>query len=104
MGFTIDSLGGMCPMQAEGTVCGQPFYWRLRHGGWLFAAHPTDPLGFIRARDDPAPEWAGFYLTGEIDETKGDNRGGWMPEEDAKRLIEACCAKAIAYFQEKTCQ
>lgn len=34
MELIITSLGGVCPVQAEGTINGKPFYFRARHGKW----------------------------------------------------------------------
>lgn len=33
-GIVIDTIGGNCPVQAEGEVDGQPFYFRARGAAW----------------------------------------------------------------------
>ena len=39
--YSIDSIGGMCPTQAEGlTQDGRYFYFRARHGQWTLHATP----------------------------------------------------------------
>lgn len=35
-GLVIDSLSGQCPVQAEGTIMGRPFYFRARGNRWSF--------------------------------------------------------------------
>lgn len=95
MDYRIESIGGSCPMQAEGEVCGVPFYWRLRHGTWRFSAH-ADPLGFL-----DQPGWDGYYEEGDIEECAANNHGGEMPEADARRLIAECCERFIDLHQEK---
>ena len=34
--ITIDSIGGTCPVQAEGTIGKFPFYFRSRNQHWSF--------------------------------------------------------------------
>ena len=45
-GLVIESVGGYCPCQAEGTMNGNPFYFRARHGYWtLCVVEPgSDPV------------------------------------------------------------
>ena len=52
-GLIVTSIGGMCPTQAEGTINGNPFYFRARHGEWTLDVPPpgTNP---VRARSDEA--------------------------------------------------
>jgi hypothetical protein len=41
MTWTIDTEQfGSMPNQAEGTLNGQPFYFRARHGGWVLRVSP----------------------------------------------------------------
>jgi len=44
----IEKIGGLCPVQAEGTIDGKPFYFRARHRQWSIGIG-DDPVG--------APEW-----------------------------------------------
>ena len=75
----IESIGGYCPCQAEGTMNGYPFYFRARHGDWQLdvaevggdpveASIPDDPALYRAEGDDP---WDGY-----------------MPVEAAKILIQ----------------
>ena len=75
----IESIGGCCPCQAEGTMNGYPFYFRARHGDWQLdvaevggdpveASIPDDPALYRAEGDDP---WDGY-----------------MPVEAAKILIQ----------------
>lgn len=41
-GAVLDTIGGNCPVQAEGDVDGQRFYFRARGASWEFHVAPTD--------------------------------------------------------------
>lgn len=83
----IDWLGGNCPVQAEGRIDGEPFYFRARGEHWSLsvgsyheictdlAVHGRDVIG--------NPRW-------EHEEEWGDGPydAGWMPEDEARRMIE----------------
>jgi hypothetical protein len=44
--YRVDSIGGMCPTQAEGEwVDGRLFYFRARHGQWWLYIDESDPVG-----------------------------------------------------------
>lgn len=48
-GYTVESIGGMCPTQAEGryTDSDRPYYFRARHGRWtLTVGEPGWPTDF----------------------------------------------------------
>ena len=38
----IDSFGGNCPVQAEGTIDGKPFYFRARGSSWSMSIGGDD--------------------------------------------------------------
>jgi hypothetical protein len=81
-GLLIDWLGGNCPVQAEGTVDGRPFYFRARGQRWsLEVADETGRLDYWHSPDSRS--W--FYQEpwGE-----GDYAAGWMPESDARDMID----------------
>jgi hypothetical protein len=91
----IDWLGGNAPVQGEGTVAGRPFYFRARGQRWSFAV--TEEPGA-----DPASIWSvedamgsGFYMEGEYGERPFE--ASWMPEEDARRIIEECAAVYLSH-------
>ena len=70
----IDTIGGACPTQAEGTVNGIPFYFRARSGAWDFTIG-SDPVG--------------QQLTGGADyEASGDDDTyGWMDTAEVEAII-----------------
>ena len=71
----IDWLGGYCPVQAEGTIDGHPFYFRARGSAWALQVGGADPViapAFVYRED-----WPG-----------GPFDAGWMSEDDAMRMIE----------------
>jgi hypothetical protein len=78
----IESVGGYCPVQAEGTINGERFYFRARHEHWLLAIGGDDP-------SDIAP-W-------EYEERYGDGpyAAGYMEVDEAKRFIEAAAERYL---------
>lgn len=66
-------LAGNCPVQAEGTINGQMFYFRARGAHWSLGIG-SEPVG--------SPTW--FYH-----EPYGDNpfAAGWMDDEEARAFI-----------------
>lgn len=73
----IDSIGGNCPVQAEGTINGLRFYFRSRGEHWSVEVHPTASGPYLDWPDDGA-EWV-------YEEEYGDGPfdAGWMPEHEA---------------------
>lgn len=74
----IKWLGGNCPVQAEGTINGEPFYFRARGEHWSLEI--TDAEG---------------KLVWEYDEDypHGQYSAGWMTEDDAKTFIALAASK-----------
>ena len=72
-GLWIRTIGGACPMQADGTMWGCPFYFRARHGEWHFyLSEPgIDPV------EGPWIHRAGGW----------ENHNGYMPEADVLAII-----------------
>lgn len=68
MNVKIDMLGGNCPVQAEGTIDGDPFYFRARGEHWSMSVGNDNWTVSIRYSHD----------------TFG---AGWMSEEEARRFI-----------------
>jgi len=81
-GLQIDWLGGNCPVQAEGTIDGVPFYFRSRGDRWSFGVGP-EPVG--------DPEWEHIEPYGEWPEA------GWITTEQAEAFIN----KAVAIYRER---
>lgn len=81
----IDWLGGNCPVQAEGTVDGEPFYFRARGEHWSMGIG-GEPVGY--------PAW-------KIKENyPGDQfAAGWMAEDEARTFIEKAAAAWAAQRQ-----
>lgn len=73
---TLRYLGGNCPVQAEGTVDGKPFYFRARGNEWRMNIGGEDEAVII------TPEW-----------TYAENYGaepfaaGWMSEAEAAAFM-----------------
>lgn len=80
-GAVLDHIGGNCPVQAEGTVDGQHFYFRARYDEWQFHVAATKAEIF----DNPT------FL---IERTYGSGfDAGWMPEHEALGFIVASIAE-----------
>lgn len=76
-GLVIESLGGNCPVQAEGTVDGIPFYFRSRGDEWSFGIG-AEPVG--------GPDW-------EYHQTYGIwPAAGWITEDEARAFIAQAAA------------
>jgi len=88
MAYEITSIGGNCPVQAEGMIGGLPFYFRARGEHWSFRVadkpdgDPVDGLGFYYEES---------YAEGE------QFAAGWMEESEARTFIE----KAAKLYEEK---
>lgn len=80
----IDMIGGNCPVQAEGTVCGKSFYFRARGDEWRMNIGGEDVIL------DPEWSYSQPYGSGPYD-------AGWMTVEEAEAFIKSCADK---YMQE----
>jgi len=78
----ITELGGNCPVQAEGTIRGELFYFRARGNRWSLSIG-SDPIG--------SPAWWMVEQYGE-----GPYDAGWMPEDDAEKFIRKAAALYLA--------
>lgn len=74
----IDNVGGNCPLQAEGTINGLPFYYRARWDTWSIGIGGEPIL---------APAW--FYHEEVVD-------AGWLSPEDG---VEHIHQAAFLYAQ-----
>lgn len=70
----IDMIGGNCPVQAEGSIDGQPFYFRARGSRWTLSVGGPDVVG--------NPDW--FY---EEPYGSGPYDAGWMAEDVARAFL-----------------
>jgi hypothetical protein len=77
----IDWLWGFCPVQAEGTIDGEKFYFRARGIHWRIG---------IGGDVVTNPTWGYGESYGS-----GEFAAGWMPEEEAKDFI----VKAVELYR-----
>lgn len=77
----IASLGGNCPVQAEGSIDGKPFYFRARGNSWRMNIGGDDPV--------MRPDWTYW-------EEYGDQPyvAGGMPKYEALGFI----AKSVGLY------
>src|SRR5688572_10901218 len=81
------------PVQAEGTVCGRPFYFRASHSSWTFAAarNPNlDPEALVLPGRGSSEV---FLIEGKF------GKASYMSLSRARKLIESC---AEVYLREQT--
>lgn len=73
--YQIDTIGGNCPVQAEGHIGGKTeFYFRARGASWSMSIGGADVIG--------NPNW--YY-----EEDYGQwPAAGWMPETEAREFID----------------
>lgn len=83
----IEYLGGECPVQAEGTVDGKPFYFRARGNFWSFALSEDTTIS------SPDEDTADFYVEEEYGDTPYE--AGYMPIEVAESIIRRCAEEYL---------
>ena len=76
MELQIEHIGGYCPVQAEGTVNGSPFYFRARGKRWSMNIG-DDPVGIALGKK-------GWHR----EETY--EGAGYMPLDIAEHIIREC--------------
>lgn len=84
--LVIDEIGGNCPVQAEGTIHGAPFYFRARGNHWSLSIGGDDIIG--------DPDWFHEEPWGD-----GPYAAGWMTEAEAR----ACIEKGAKLYAETMC-
>lgn len=77
-GIYIDSIGGQCPVEAEGTIDGEHFYFRSRGERWSLGVG-----GEIYG--DPIWQYSEAYGTWPD--------AGWITEDQARQFIAQAAAK-----------
>jgi hypothetical protein len=90
----IDYLSGCCPVQSEGLINGNPFYFRSRGQRWQMAIG-CDPVSISLY----AGSKGGWYKEEPYGEQMFD--AGYMEKSDAREIIERC-AKEYAQTNEGT--
>ena len=82
-GVEVDSHGGWCPVQVEGTIDGLAFYFRARGDHWTVTISMTAEPVYAYELASAETYWAtgGYYGHGE--------QAGWMDDEHAEACIRA---------------
>lgn len=81
----INQIGGNCPVQAEGTIDGEPFYFRARGQRWSIGIGGDTVM---------KPDW---YYEQPYGEQQFD--AGWMSVDEARAFIVGA---ARAFHQDRT--
>ncbi|AQQ02408.1 hypothetical protein B0E33_01385 [Roseibium algicola] len=83
----IDYLGGNCPVQAEGKIDGEPFYFRARGNSWSLSIgseeNDNSSVGIYGKDVVGNPSW--YY---EEEYGTGPYDAGWMNMDVARQMIE----------------
>lgn len=79
MKYTIDSIGGMCPTQAEGNLeDGRAFYFRARNGRWTLDISTQPAL----------PDLAEWGDSGALIAQGEDLTGGFMDDNEVGAILD----------------
>lgn len=86
MDLKIDHIGGFCPVQAEGTIDGIPFYFRSRGERWA-----------IGIGEDPVDILLGWKEGWRRSQAYGNARfaAGYMPIDEAEDIIRRCAEEFV---------
>jgi len=84
--LVIDTLGGLCPVQAEGRINDKQFYFRARGDAWSLGIADT----VDEAIGNPTVEYVGVY--GEV----GGYEAGYLPDDEARAIIRCCAQQYVA--------
>ena len=83
------SVGGVTPVQGEGTLDGNPWYFRARHEHWTFTmAQPGGDPHKVRSMFHSAALEDGWNI--ERSWPFGEFSAGYMPVKSALAIIRAC--------------
>lgn len=92
----IHGIGGNCPVQAEGTINGAPFYFRARGEHWSMEVGG----GFVLEDEKKGIPATGFYI--ERDYGNGPFDAGWMPIDEARSFIAESAAEYVKAHPSKS--
>ena len=84
-GFSVDYIGGVCPVEAEGSIDGHRFYFSARGDVWQLQIGGADPS-----------EGADWSYSESYGVTK--SAAGFIKPDEARALIR----KAILIFRSET--
>lgn len=94
MELKIDWLSGTCPVQAEGTIDGLPFYFRARHDAWTFSVASTVDGDPVEVWNEPEEGYHYREAYGEL----GGFDAGYMAHELARTFVEQAAER---FMQER---
>lgn len=90
--IVIESLGGNCPVQATGTIDGEPFYFRSRGEHWSIEIGPGNANLIVesferghRSEETQRLEALGCWRYEEYYGSWPD--AGWIEEDEARTFI-----------------
>lgn len=73
----IEWIGGNCPVQAEGVICGYKFYFRARGTHWSFEVYDGGDEPWCMAEKYSDEPYA----------------AGWMTDDEARSFIDQAAEK-----------
>lgn len=81
------------PVQAEGTIAGQPFYFRARWDEWSFAVSELSGLDPAAITSSDVWEDGGWFRGGTLPDPRA---ASYMPIGEAEMLIQICAREYLA--------
>ena len=86
----------VAPVQAEGLINGNHFYFRSRHEHWTFAVSEVPGFDPIDIHSIEEGKVYGFFIENQYGDESFD--ASYMPLDEAERIIDHC---VDAYLNEK---
>ncbi len=80
--YKLDTIGGNCPVQAEGSIDGTPFYFRARGSHWTFSV----------GRDVFDPD---YHVQVKYGPDARPFAAGWIDEDEARDIVDACVSEYL---------
>ncbi len=80
---------GQSPVQGEGTIIGNAFYFRARHDEWTFSVSENIEIDPVDIQTQEAGKQHGFYRENGYGQ-KGMESASYMDFEIAEKLIIDC--------------
>lgn len=105
--LVVEYLGGLCPVQGEGTLNDQyNWYFRARYDYWEFILEPkgTNPLAHYFSLTAEGKLGRGTDATYYYREPYGETGGfqaGYMPLGEATGFIEQACTRFLTQREQR---
>ena len=86
----IGKIYGLAPVQAEGTIDGNQFYFRAKYDEWTFAISENPKFDPVDIQNFETGIKYGFYKESEYG-IKGSHSASYMDTGESEKIIVECC-------------